>query len=101
MGTYPAQLAREEAESIAIRGLQHIAGDRELLQRFLALTGIDPQDMRDAADSDTFLSGVLDFFMGDEAALLAFTASIGEDPSIVSSARTVLSRTGPDAAGDD
>ena len=92
MISHSSSLTLQEAENIAIRGLQHIAGDRELLQRFLSLTGIDPHDMRGAADSKAFLSGVLDFFMGDEAALLAFAASIGEDPTIVANARSALSR---------
>jgi hypothetical protein len=82
----------DEAEMIAIRGLQYIAGDQELLQRFLALTGVSPQDLRDAAISRTFLSGVLDFFMGDEATLMAFSAMIGEKPEIVAKARNVLSQ---------
>jgi Protein of unknown function (DUF3572) len=84
-------LSREQAESLAIQGLQHIAGDSELLARFLALSGIDPQDLREAASSPAFLSGVMDFFMGDEPALLAFAASIGEAPETIAAARAALS----------
>lgn len=61
-----ARLTREEAESLAIEGLQFLASDEEHLSRFLALTGIAPEELRDAAMSDDFLSGVLDYFMGDE-----------------------------------
>jgi Protein of unknown function (DUF3572) len=84
------KLSHGEAESVAIKGLQHIAGDSELLARFLALSGIYPQDMREAANSPTFLSGVMDFFMGDEPALLAFAASIGEGPATIAAARAIL-----------
>ena len=93
MNAPSGKLTKSEAEDVAIRGLRFIAGDQELLHRFLALSGIDPQDMRDAANSASFLSGVLDFFMGDEPVLLAFAASIGEDPSIVSRARALLSKS--------
>jgi Protein of unknown function (DUF3572) len=84
-------LSTEEAESLAIKGLQHIAGNNELLSRFLALSGIDPRDLRQAANSPAFLSGVMDFFMGDEPALLAFAASIGEAPETIAAARAALS----------
>ena len=85
-------MTREEAEMLAIEGLQYIAGDPEQLNRFLALTGIAPSDLRDAATSDNFLSGVLDYFMGDEATLLAFAASRNCDPARIGLARAILSR---------
>ena len=81
----------EAAEMLAIRALGYLAGDQEQLSRFLALTGIAPEDLREAAASTSFLSGVLDFFMGDEATLLAFSASAGTDPGDVAKAREVLS----------
>lgn len=86
------KLTPEMAEAVAIRGLQHIAGDRELLHRFLNLTGLSPQGLRDAAVSAEFLPGVLDFFMADEPALVSFAASIGESPMTIAVARAVLSR---------
>ena len=85
-------LTREEAEMLAFQGLQFIAADSGLLGRFLALTGVSPADLRDMATSDDFLSGVLDFFMGDESTLLAFATSRGCDPSTIGMARSVLSR---------
>jgi Protein of unknown function (DUF3572) len=86
------KLTPEMAESVAIRGLQHIASDRELLHRFLDLTGLSPQGLRDAAVSVEFLPGVLDFFMADEPTLVSFAASIGENPATIADARTVLLR---------
>ena len=82
----------EAAEMLAIRALGYLAGDHEQLARFLALTGITPEDLREAAASPSFLSGVLDFFLGDEATLLAFAASAGADPADIAVAREVLSR---------
>jgi len=36
----------DTATSIAISGLQFIAGDEEQISRFIALTGISPDEMR-------------------------------------------------------
>ncbi|MEC9342481.1 MAG: DUF3572 domain-containing protein [Pseudomonadota bacterium] len=82
----------ESAQLLAIRALGNLAGDEEQLVRFMALTGVAPEDMRSAAEDPSFLSGVLDFYLGDEAALLAFAASAQIEPSDVPVAREVLSR---------
>jgi Protein of unknown function (DUF3572) len=84
------KMTPEMAEAVAIRSLQHIAGDRELLHRFLDLTGLSPQSMREAAISAEFLPGVLEFFMADEPALVSLAASIGESPATIANARAVL-----------
>ena len=81
----------ETATNIAISGLEFIAGDEEQLSRFLALTGVEPGQVRELASSNAFLAAVLDFFMGDEATLLAFAASKAVDPSDVQKARYTLS----------
>jgi predicted HAD superfamily phosphohydrolase len=89
-------MTRETAELLAIRALGYLAGDTEQLARFLALSGVAPEDLRTAATEASFLSGVLDFFLGDEAVLLAFTASTQVDPADVAIAREVLSRHAAD-----
>ncbi|RUW15980.1 DUF3572 family protein, partial [Mesorhizobium sp. M1A.F.Ca.IN.020.06.1.1] len=40
---------REEAETLAVRALGFVAGDPELLPRFLAITGIEARSIRHAA----------------------------------------------------
>jgi len=82
---------------LAIEGLQYIAASETELERFLALTGVAPSDLRDLAQSPAFLSGVLDYFLGDEATLLAFSASRGRKPQEVPLARAMLSRVEPGA----
>jgi len=84
----------ETASSIAINGVQYLAGDTELLSRFFALTGMSPTDMRSSATSPEFLAAILDFFLGDEATLLAFAASHNTAPENVQKARFVLSPPG-------
>ncbi len=87
-------MTRDEAEMVAIEGLQFIAASDAELDRFVALTGIAPSDMREAAENPTFLSGILDYFLGDEATLLAFAASCGRNPQDIPAARLELSTAG-------
>ncbi|MGI9402266.1 MAG: DUF3572 domain-containing protein [Rhizobiaceae bacterium] len=86
-----SRLTEEIAEDLALKGLQYIAGDVELLQKFIAVTGVSPKDLRKVADRRDFKVGLLEFFASDEPTLLAFAASIGENPQLISDARILLS----------
>jgi uncharacterized protein DUF3572 len=81
---------QEAAEELAIAALGFIAAEPERLGRFLAVTGIGPETIRDAAREPQFLGGVLDHIAGDERLLLAFASENGLDPSEVNRARDVL-----------
>ncbi len=86
-------MAAQEAQFLAIEGLNFIANDRETLDRFMSLTGIAPHDLRVAAGEPEFLAGILSFLMDHEAVLLAFAASAGISPHHVASAHLALSGT--------
>jgi hypothetical protein len=88
----PVRVTRKLAESLAIQALTFIAADPERLGRFLALTGIGPGDIRNAARAPHFLAGVLDHLAGDEQLLVAFAGDAQIDPNLVAAARTVLAR---------
>ncbi len=81
---------RETAEIVAIQALSFIAGDGERLGLFLAETGIGPETLRSAAKDSSFLAGVLDFLMRDQAMLEAFSESSHLEPRIVANARAAL-----------
>jgi hypothetical protein len=83
------------AESLAIGALSFIADDPELLHRFLALTGLQPSEIRVAAREPGFLAGVLDFLMDHESILLTYATSIDRSPKDFVSARNSLSQTSP------
>lgn len=68
---------RQEAESIAVSALSFVASDGELLQRFLALSGIDPNRIRIAAREPGFLAGVLQFISAHEPTLIRFSQASG------------------------
>jgi hypothetical protein len=82
---------REAAEALAIQALGFLAREPEQLGRFLALTGIGPEQLRAAAAEPRFLAGVLEHFTSDETLLRAFAAHAGVDPAAVMRARTTLS----------
>lgn len=86
----PADPGISAAESVAVSALAWLAQEPEALGRFLALAGIGPQSLRQAAAEPGFLAGVLDFFMGDERLLTAFADQAGLPPRAIANARLVL-----------
>jgi hypothetical protein len=85
-----AEQRQAAAEELAIAALGFIAAEPERLGRFLAVTGIGPQSIREAAREPHFLAGVLDHIAADERLLLAFAAESEIDPSDVVPARDAL-----------
>ena len=85
-----APIGREAADSIAVQALGFIAADRPLLDRFLAVTGINVAELRAAAATPGFLAGVLDFVLAHEPTLMAFAADQSLDPASVAAAREAL-----------
>jgi len=84
-----------DAASIAIAALSHLATDQRLLDRFFALTGLDPATLRDVAGTRTFTAGVLDFVLSDERLVLAVAAAQDVPPEAIADARRSLERHRP------
>jgi hypothetical protein len=82
---------REAAESLAIQALAFLAEEPERLGRFLALSGLRPEQIRFAAAEPGFLGGVLEYVSSGEPLLLAFAEHLGIDPAEVGRARAALS----------
>lgn len=80
----------EIAEDMAIKGLAFLAGDDERLSRFLALSGIDPAHLREAAAEPGFLAGVMAHLASDEGVLVQFAAEICAAPEEVGAACALL-----------
>jgi uncharacterized protein DUF3572 len=81
---------RNAAEAIAAQALGFIAEDSARLGRFLAESGLGPENVRRAAADPAFLPAVLDFILAHEADLLDFSAQQGINPRHVSAARGLL-----------
>ena len=90
--------AAQNAEVTAVAILGWLAGEPELLSRFLALTGVMPSEVRNAMNDPGFLAGLVDFLMSHEPTLLAFSDATGIRPEAVVQAHAVLS--GPHDGGD-
>ena len=86
--------AREAAEDLAIQALNYLAQEPKRLARFLALSGLEAQSIRDAARTPDFLAGVLAHLGDDDRVLAAFAAEAGVTPAAVDRARRLLA--GPD-----
>ncbi len=86
----------EEAEVIALNALGFLAADPQRLQRFLDLSGLDLQAIRESASDKAFLGGILDHLLADQTLLLIFAEEHGLKPERVASLRRKL----PGAAVD-
>lgn len=83
-------MSRDDAEAVGIRALAFVAGDPDLLPRFLSVTGIDAGRIRQAAREPGFLAGVLDFVLAHEPTVMAFSAASGLNPASLAAARRAL-----------
>ncbi|MBB3952703.1 DUF3572 domain-containing protein [Aureimonas jatrophae] len=79
-----------DAEAVAIDALAFIAGDQELLGRFLDLTGLRADEIRAAAGQPGFLVGVLDFVLAHEPTLVTFCQNTATEPEMIQIARDRL-----------
>ena len=89
------EVTRESAEMLAIQALSFIAEEPERLSRFLAITGLEAQSLRDAAREPNFLLGVLDHLAGDERLLTEFASLHELTPETVTRARDLLAGARP------
>ena len=89
------EMTRESAEMLAVQALSFIAEEPERLGRFLAVTGLEAQSLRDAAREPNFLLGVLDHLAGDERLLTEFASQHDVAPEVVIRARDLLAAAPP------
>lgn len=75
-----------DPQETAIAVLGWLAGEPEMLSRFLALSGMDAGEVRKAVNDPAFLSGMLDFLMNHEPTLMAFCQASGIAPETVAAA---------------
>ncbi|MGD9784849.1 MAG: DUF3572 domain-containing protein [Hyphomicrobiaceae bacterium] len=80
----------DAASTTALKALAFLAGEPERLARFLALTGIGPQDLRARAGERDLHAAVLEHLMTDETLLLMFAADAGMPAEAIADAHTAL-----------
>ncbi len=77
---------RKDGHETAIAILGWLASEPDMLARFLALTGVQPNMLRQAVNDPGFLAGLIDFIMSHELDLMAFCAATGTKPEDVEAA---------------
>ncbi len=87
------------ADETAVAVLGWLAGEPELLGRFLALTGTDPTALRGAVGDPGFMAGLLDFVMDHEPTLMQFCEATDTKPETVARAHAVLAGPRGDTGG--
>ena len=80
----------DSGRSIAISALTFLASDAARLERFLSITGLGPDNLRQAAEGPGFYRSVLEYMLADEPLLLAFATQEGLEPERVGRACEAL-----------
>lgn len=65
-------------------------GEEDRAQRFLALTGLTPDELRAALGDPATLAGVIDFLCAHEPDLVAAAQALGVEPQALAATRTEL-----------
>ena len=79
-----------DPEALALQALVFLMADDDRLARFLGLTGLDGNAVRELAHDPHGLGAVLDYLLGFEPLLLEFAAEIGVDPAVLAAQRRRL-----------
>jgi hypothetical protein len=75
-----------------LAALGFLAAEPDRLERFLALSGLGPENLRAAAADPGFFAAVLDYVLGDQPLLLGLAAERGVPPERIVAARAALDR---------
>jgi len=82
---------KQLSEDIALRALIWILSDDDRAQRLLALTGLNPDDMRASIGEAWLLSAAFSYLEGYEPDLIKCCNNIEIEPSDMTVARKILS----------
>jgi hypothetical protein len=81
-----------DAEALALSALAAALTDERRAQRFLALSGIDTEDLRRRAAEPALLAALLRFLEAHEPDLIDVATAIGVEPRDLVAAREELER---------
>jgi hypothetical protein len=92
---YDRAMTPDSAHAIALQALAHIVSDEDWRLRFLALSGLSAEELRQAAQEPELLAGVLDFMLADESLLTGFCEAAAIAPEQPARARAQLPGAAP------
>ena len=79
-----------QSSTIALRALGWILDDPQRVSRFLALTGLEPDDLRTRIAEKEIHAAVFDYLAGHEADLIACADALEMRPSAIQAAAREL-----------
>ena len=82
--------SQEHAETLALKCLEWLAGNDELLPVFMGSTGVGEDDMRERAGDPEFLASILDFLLMDDSWVVEFCEDYSVSPDMPMQARAAL-----------
>jgi uncharacterized protein DUF3572 len=68
----PVSISQSYAETVGLKALTFLAGSPDAFGRFLTLSGIDSDSLRQRAGEPECLAAVLEFLLGNEELLTQF-----------------------------
>ncbi|MHA1545962.1 MAG: DUF3572 domain-containing protein [Alphaproteobacteria bacterium] len=80
----------DDAMTTAAQALRFLASDPDRLARFFSMTGLELESIANAAGDVTFLAGVLDHLLTDEAMVLEFCENLSLPPQTPARALALL-----------
>ncbi|MDB5697101.1 MAG: hypothetical protein JWN21_2644 [Sphingomonas bacterium] len=80
----------DDAKTLALRALIWTLAEQDRAQRLLAVTGIEPADLRARIGDPAVLAASLNFLLANEADLVACAADIGIRPDALAAAAQEL-----------
>ncbi|PIX66863.1 MAG: DUF3572 domain-containing protein [Sphingomonadales bacterium CG_4_10_14_3_um_filter_58_15] len=83
-----------DSDIIALQALGWVLQDQDRAERLLALTGLDPRELRSGLEDPAMLSSLLGFLANHEPDLLACAEAIGVAPGKLAAAADHLNSTG-------
>lgn len=85
---------RESAQEVATSALLYMAERPELMEGFLGVTGLQPQDLSQVATNPEMALHVLDYLLEDDRRVLDAAAELQVAPGDLMQARTALAGPG-------
>ena len=79
-----------DPEALTLSALGWLLGDAPRAERFLALTGLSPDELRSGLGDPALLAAVLEFLCAHEPDLLAAADALGVAPGDIAGARERL-----------
>jgi len=83
-----------DSDIIALQALGWVLQDQDRAERLLALTGLDPRELRSGLEDPAMLSSLLGFLANHEPDLIACAEAIGVAPGKLAAAADHLNSTG-------